>query len=315
MTPEVAKTLPVYYIMAHSSYDYVFDENVTSLDTITLSQAGVSTFRTPEKCVLTSTTPVGALGLVFEDCSDEVDSNIVNMRGRGFSEWLFGARAVPAAVLKSEPRPRKFPCLEAFNLEGSTTINKSFQFFGDTLAGGGFGIVRLGPDESLGELVQEGLDRDKIYRSMKRTPHLRRIVKEAARVEKEISLQEIVSILGRGIYISCACSNVEVFVRREKSFDLVKLPFAAGRDLACQAYRSAYAEICEIVNRGNRHWESWLQKWPANDGSQAPAPLVDCTFRPATQGDFSPTSGQYSVLTRAAARGVKLSLRGFPSTE
>jgi hypothetical protein len=319
LTPLGFAHLPVVYIMGHSCYDVVFEESMQNDHTVSVSLKGARTITLPRLCLSVSATPVGALGLVFEDCANEVDESIVNMTGAGFKQWLVASDDLPCMSLHAGRKPRGFVPVASFNSECTETVDKEFEFFGDTLAGGGFGVVKLENDESLASVIDSGgLGRDHIYNDMSRTPGLYRLVREAARTETPIPLEVIVAAIGPGIYVSCACSNVQVYIKRVRSLKLTRMPFAAGRPLAVRLYLDAYEHLLSIVRRGNHAWQKWVYSlWGGRCvGSQTThKPDVECTFVFPDQTDFSPTSGSGALLTRSAAKTLRSSHRGYPALE
>lgn len=310
--------LPVIYIMAHSSYDVMFEETMVDEHSVAIGTRGSRTFTVPDSCVTVSATPVGAMGLVFEDCNSEVDNSIVNMTGIGFKQWLMGGENnLPRASLLTDRLPRGYKPVSSFCAEGTETIDKEFEFFGDTLAGGGFGVLKLGNEESLASVIaSEGLSKDFLYNGMRRIPKLYRVVREAARTEKSVPLRKIMSLLGPGIYISCACSNVQAYIRRVRSKSVTRLPFAAGRSLAVRLYKDAYDEVLSKVKCGNIEWRSWIKNISGRAiHENEDRPVVDCTFVASDPNEYSPTSSAGMPLTRAATKALRRSQEKYPSIE
>lgn len=311
--------LPVVYIMGHSCYDVIFEESMQDEHNVSVSLKGARTITLPPLCLSVSATPVGALGLVFEDCANEVDQSIVNTTGAGFKQWLVASDDLPCMSLRAGRKPRGFVPVASFNVEGTETVDKEFEFFGDTLAGGGFGVVKLENDESLSSIIDyDGLDKDRIYNAMRRTPRLYRLVREAARTKTPIPLGAIIEIVGPGIYVSCACSNVQVYIKRVRSLELTHMPFAAGRPLAVRLYQDAYEHVLSVVQRGNLAWKKWvcgLWSGVCAVSKTTHRPDVECTFVFPDPTDFSPTSGSGTPLTRAAAKTARSSHKGYPALE
>jgi hypothetical protein len=308
--------LPVFHIVAHSSYDYVYTERSDALG-IGLEAAGCQLFRVPPGVFIVVATPVGAWGLLHEDVEDEERDGIVHWTRGQLKYWLSrGGNAGNVATIDCGRRPRQFYATPAYTRENGRTIDKGYEFFGETLTHGGFGVVSLRTWESLAQAVlSEGLDTSGLYGRMRETPKLRAILREAVRTQSEVLTSTIVDCLGPGVYISTGCSNVNVCIRRQRSRWHIHLPFASGRPLARDLYDRAYADIARFAAKGNDEWNAAVGSAAAQTWSLDAGPRVSCTFIPDTPGEFTPTAGSGGPLTRSGRKAAITSARAFPAAE
>lgn len=307
-------TLPVYFIMAHSSYDVDYEETMRD-DMCELCLRGCSSFVAPEGVFVISATPTGAWGLVCEDPSDESADNIVRWSGGRLKRWLFSPEGcAPERIDVLLEGRADVPLVPSFVPEQQMVIDKTHEFFGDPLANSGFGVVKLENGESLSEVVRGGdVGKSGLYTTMNRLPALHALIREAVRMERPVATSEIVRLLGHGVYINCACGNINVNVRRERSLECVCVPFAGGREIVAEMHERAFARVMEDVLRGNRLWATWIQASRVGPVTRSSAgPSVDCTFRRDESSEYSPAVPRMTVVTRAATKVVAESVEAFP---
>ena len=309
-------SLPVYFIMSHSSYDVEYGEIMRG-DTSELHLCDCSSFVAPEGVFVVSATPTGAWGLVCEDPADEDVDNIVRWSGGRLKQWLFSPEGcAPRRMDVLLEGSANIPLIPSFVPEHQKVIDKTHEFFGDPLANSGFGVVKLENGESLSGVVRDGsIGRFGLYTAMSRLPELHALIREAVRMERPVATSEIVRILGRGVYINCACGNINVSVRRERSLECVCVPFAGGREMVVDMYERAFGRVLRDVYIGNESWTAWANRSTTGPVTRSSAgPSVDCTFRRDDLSDYSPTVPRMTVVTRCAAKIVAESMKAFPDS-
>ena len=290
---------PVYFIVAHSSYDYVFKERMSNPHTVILEETGPDLLTLPDDVIYVSTTPAGAIGLMYEECESERDDSIVNSTGSTVKEWLRQGDVEGSCVAP-----------------GGSAVDRRFDFNGETLSGGGMGIVKLEDGKSLGDLIKaSGLEKNKMYKAMRSCGKIGNIVNEAVRRDGLVSLKDIVRTLGQGIYISMCCSNVEVYMQRAKSTRFAHMPYASGRGLARSLYDHAFNHLRLIDIDNNNRWRRWIEQGRPKRKSTVLPPTADFTFKRTAIGEFALQNARYGVLTRRAAKEVSYSYKQYPAIE
>lgn len=306
--------LPVYFIMSHSSYDVGYDERMRC-DKCELRLRGCSNFVAPEGVFVISATPPGAWGLICEDPSEESTDNIVRWSGGRLKRWLFSpSGCAPESMELLLEGKASIPLIPSFVPEQQTVIDKTHEFFGDPLAKGGFGVVKLNSNESLFEVIRDsGVGKSMLYTAMDRVPALRALIREAVRMERPVATSEIVRVLGRGVYINCACGNINISVRRERSLEHVCVPYAGGREIVAEMHERAFVRVMEDVLKGNSMWATWIHASRVGPVTRCSVgPSVDCTFKRDESSEYSPAIPRMTVVTRAAAKVVAESVEVFP---
>ena len=311
-----ALQLPVYCIMAHSSHEVVYREAPSSDESSHLVLEGCSTVPMPPGCFSLSLTPPGAWGLVCEKVKEEEEDSFVNWSGDALKRWFF---LRPREVLQRGDSvyvgDRLLPVFPSVVTENAIGPDKTFEFFGDPLSGGGFGVVKIDNDSTFSWATNDGLDRFKLYKCMDRLPELRSIIVEASRTETPVSFRTIMRILGPGLYINGACSNLNVVVEKNSGAESY-VPHSFGRPVVADLYEKAYEHLYRTIAIQNAEWLSSreaLHKGMSLRDREAPTACY--TFERCESTDFSPVFPRRDVWTRSICALARKSHRKHPMEE
>ena len=295
-----ALQLPVYCIMGHSSHEVIYREALTLDESSRLTLEGCQTVPMPPGCFSLSLTPAGAWGLVCEEIDEEEDDSFINWSGDALKRWFFlrpreVLQQCDSAYVGNKLRPT-LPSVVPENVVGP---DKTFEFFGDPLSGGGFGVVEIGNDKTFSQATVSGIDHSKLYRCMDRSPELRSVIIEANRIEIPVSFKTITRILGPGLYINGACSNLNVVV--EKSSGAASyVPHSFGRPVVADMYEKAYEYLYRTFVLLNMEWLS--DRETLHRGMtlrERVAPTACYTFDRYDNTDFSPVLPRREIWTRS----------------
>ena len=193
-------------------------------------------------------TPAACWGLLCSDCNDEDSTHILNANTRTLRNALFNPeyRSVQERIenvktlgLKTGNKAYEVDASEnlypGFFIPGSKVIDKEHEFFGSQLSGDGFGIVKItstnventnkasdlinqwqkqkgdsdGVDDNVYFLTdsERNSKDDELYDLIKQS-YTKGIANDS---QAGLSMSEIISTGGPGIYISLSCSSLRLF--------------------------------------------------------------------------------------------------------
>ena len=295
-----ALRLPVYCIMAHSSHEVIYREAPASDGSSRLTLEGCPTVPMPPGCFSLSLTPAGAWGLVCEEVKEEEEDSFVNWSGDALKRWFF---LRPREVLQRGDSVyvgnKLRPTLPSAIPENVVGPDKTFEFFGDSLSGGGFGVVEIDDNSTFAWATSDGIDRSKLYKCMDRSPELRSIIIEANRTETPVSFRTIAGILGPGLYINAACSNLNVVVEKSSGAESY-VPHSFGRPLVADMYEKAYEYLYRTIVLQNAEWLSSREALHKGMSlREREAPTACYTFERYEATDFSPVLPRREIWTRS----------------
>lgn len=295
-----ALQLPVYCIMGHSSHEVIYREALTLDESSHLTLEACSSLPMPPGCFSLSFTPAGAWGLVAEEMNEEDDDSFINWSGDALKRWFF---LRPREVLQRGDNvyvgKKLRPTLPSVISENMVGPDKTFEFFGDSLSGGGFGVVEICNDKTFSQATIGGIDHSKLYNCMDRMPELRSVIKEANRTESVVSFRTIMRILGPGLYINTACSNLNIVV--EKSSGVCSyVPHSFGRPLVADMYEKAYEYFYRTILLLNVEWLSDREAlYKGMSLRERDSPTSCYTFDRDDGTDFSPVLPRREIWTRS----------------
>ena len=308
-----ALQLPVYCIMAHSSHEIVYRETPASFESSHLTLQGCPTIPMPQGCFSLSLTPAGAWGLICEKVEDEEEDSFINWSGDALKRWFF---LRPREVLQEGDSvyvgDKLQPTLPSIVPENAIGPDKTFEFFGDPLSGGGFGVVKIDNNSTFSQATSSGLDRSKLYKCMGRLPELRSVILDANRTETPVSFRTIVRILGPGLYINGACSNLNVLVEKSSGASSY-VPHSFGRPVVADLYEKAYEYLYRTLLLLNGEWLSSREALHKGMSlREREAPTTCYTFECCEATDFTPALPRREVWTRSMYRIARESHKKHP---
>ena len=308
-----ALRLPVYCIMGHSSHEVIYREASSSDNNASLMLEGCPMILMPSGCFSLSLTPVGAWGLICEKSVEEEEENFINWSGDALKRWFF---LRPKEVLQHCDKvyvgDKYQPTLPSVITENTVGPDKTFEFFGDPLSDGGFGVVKIENSKTFIEATRDGIDHSGLYKCMDYISELRNVIREANRVEIPVSFRTIVRILGPGLYINGACSNLNVIVEKS-SGGLSYVPHSFGRPLVADMYEKAYEYLYRTIHLQNNEW--LLTREAIHSGMslrERTGPTACYTFERNNGTDFSPVMPKRGICTRSMYTIAQESYRKHP---
>jgi len=308
-----ALRLPVYCIMGHSSHEVTYRESPSLDENSYLTLEGCSSLPMPPGCFSLSLTPAGAWGLLCEEVDEEEDDSFINWSGDALKRWFF---LRPREVLQQCDHvyvgDKLRPTLPSVVPENVVGPDKTFEFFGDPLSGGGFGVVEISNDKTFSQAMSSGIDHLNLYRCMDRMGELRSVILEANRTEIPVSFRTIIRILGPGLYINGACSNMNVVV--EKSSGAASyVPHSFGRPVVADMYDKAYEYLYRTFVLLNMEWLSGRETMHKGMTlRKRNAPTACYTFDRDNSMDFSPVLPRREIRTRSICALARESHKKYP---
>ena len=159
-------------------------------------------------------TPPGEWGGLMEDIENEdllhlLKSSINDSKKNLISQDI---------ILRTEARPGQGATLrekvQSSFIPGSVVPDKGHEFFGDTLTGNGFGIIKLSninqaTPSDLVKNVEKFKDKNKFYyitNTNEKEPEWVQTIRDKAGRKEEVLMSEIVKFGGPGFYVTLSCS-------------------------------------------------------------------------------------------------------------
>ena len=274
--------LPIFIIVGHSDYRI----NITSnngksyTDIIDPPHSSQTYFYVPVPKVPDITqskfvvypTPAACWGLLCEDSTAECDEHILNSSFINIKHNFFNPEYTFPDRLKMLRRETSYkgekwyepaegePLDAGFFIPGSAVLEKGHEFFGTTLSGDGFGILRLNGslfDNSINKITGTDLlknwtndDNDNVYylsneKLTRNDERLRGLIKTRAKQEKSVYMSEIIQYGDPGIYVTLSCSSLRVLLEKHGEMHLVDVT----KDLPRKSnFYKLYFEITSMIN-------------------------------------------------------------------
>jgi hypothetical protein len=299
--------------MGHSSHEVTYRETLSLDENSHLTLEGCSSLPMPPGCFSLSLTPAGAWGLVCEEVDEEEDDSFINWSGDALKRWFF---LRPREVLQQCDRAyvgdKQRTMLPSVVPENVIGPDKTFEFFGDPLSGGGFGVVEIDNEKTFSQATSSGIGNSNLYRCMDRMGELRSVITEANRTEIPVSFRTITRILGPGLYINVACSNLNVVV--EKSSGAASyVPHSFGRPVVADMYEKAYEYLYRTFMLLNIEWLSGRYTlYRGMTLRERDAPTTCYTFERDDGTDFSPVLPRREIWTRSVCVLARESHKKYP---
>ena len=248
----ISNDTPIYLIIAHSEITFWINKNPYNkkkeIDPVTY-------FNVPENNYLIYTTPCSTWSMLYEDYTEEDKNHILNKSYNEIKSNLISPKLssyegnrielliTDMNYVKTIPKTSKIYneskiLKPGFFLSNEYAFNKTHQFFGDTLTGYNFGIIKLMPIENYNtrNSIKTSVDILKKYKiptkpkdetkDKKKVPYfisnteltekdkeLNKLIVKRSLKKEEISIDEIMNLGENGIYISLSCSELGLYMR------------------------------------------------------------------------------------------------------
>jgi len=274
--------LPIFIIVGHSDYriNITSNDGKSYTDIIDPPHSSQTYFYVPVPKVPDITqskfvvypTPAACWGLLCEDTTVECDIHVLNSSFINIKQNLFNPSYTFPDRIKMMKRESSYkgerwydvkesePLDAGFFIPGSAVLEKGHEFFGETLSGGGFGILRLNGssyNNAANKITGTDLlknwtddDNDNIYylsneKLTRNDLRLRNLIKTRSKQEKSVYMSEIVQYGDPGIYITLSCSSLRVLLEKHGEMHLVDVT----RDIPRESnFYKLYSDLTSMIN-------------------------------------------------------------------
>lgn len=328
---------PIYVIIGHGSDDAYtvsrddLPQDPLQRDPLQRDPLRTRTFTMPDGAYYVACTPTSTWGLLSgtEDGERERAGHVMRLPAATIRSVLFAPPTGRRRVVIDSPEGGRTPGTAAqLCPAGGALHDTSFDFFGETLCGGGVGVLALSGARTAEATAAEGstcVAMTPLYSSMRARPALWRLVAGRVRERRAVWLSELIETLGPGVYISLACRVLRVYHRREGWGPSRCLPVVPATQAVYQAMARENAVAAAATTA---EWEKHMGRrrgsraGPQQQQQQQPL-RASCAFRgdplaPSARlidQEFSLADPSYGRITRARPARQGPGLRAYSTSE